>query len=136
MDNIPPICEREFKARFYTCYEPHSFLHFYHKCKKSKTYSSDVLKSLPKKRTELEQSGDKREEFWGIYAREEVSVRWILFYNFVCISPLIIFFLVWIVPQDHGTDMQNPSVPLSLMISMLSLFWSIFLSSFQYNKRH
>lgn len=136
MDNIPPIPEHEFMTRFYACHKPRPFIHLYHKCRMLGAHSSEILKSLPKKRTELEEAGDKREDFWGIYAREFISLRWIMFYNFVCVSPLLAFFVAWIVPGGHSTDLQNPSVPITMMFSMLSLFWSVFLGSLQSGKSH
>lgn len=136
MDNIPPVSQHEFTKRFYACHTPRSLLHLHHKCKSLKGHSSDVLKKLPKKRNKLEEAGDKREDFWGIYARETISARWIIFYNFVCISPLLAFFMAWIIPQGNGTDLQDPSIPLSIMASMLSLFWSVFLGSLQFGKSH
>jgi hypothetical protein len=48
--------------------------------------------------------------------------------------PLLIFFVAWVVPSGPGTDLQNPSVPFSIMATMLSLFWSLFLSSLQFGK--
>ncbi|KAL2851635.1 hypothetical protein BJX68DRAFT_235427 [Aspergillus pseudodeflectus] len=136
MENIPPISEHEFTKRFYACHNPRPLLHLHHKCKRLGAHSDDILKFLPKKRTELEEAGDKREDFWGIYAREIISLRWIIFYNFVCVLPLLAFFVAWIILQGHGTDLQNPSIPISIMVSMLSLFWSIFLSSLQFGKSH
>ncbi|KAI1409804.1 hypothetical protein F5Y13DRAFT_88541 [Hypoxylon sp. FL1857] len=134
MDNIPPVSEHEFQKRFYTCYKPHPLRHWYHKCKSLGTHSYDILELFPKKKTELEEGGDKREIFWGIYAREIISLRWVLIYNLVCISPMLVFFTVWILPLGQSTDLQNPSVPFSMMLGTLSLFWSIFLSSLQFGR--
>ncbi|CAI7654833.1 unnamed protein product [Penicillium crustosum] len=136
MDNIPPISEHEFMKRFYACHKPRPLLHLHHQCRKLKAHSSDILKFLPKKRTELEEAGNKREDFWGIYARESISLRWIILYNLVCVSPLLAFLLAWIVPRGLVTDLQNPSIPLSMMIAMLSLFWSVYLGSLQFGKPH
>ncbi|KAJ5324219.1 hypothetical protein N7476_002819 [Penicillium atrosanguineum] len=136
MDNIPPISEHEFKTRFYACHKPRPLLHLHHECRRLGAHSSDILKFLPKKKTELEEAGNKREDFWGIYAREDISLRWIILYNSVCVSPLLAFFFAWIVPQGLGTDLQNPSIPLSMMIAMLSLFWSVYLSSLQFGRSH
>lgn len=136
MDNIPPISEHEFTKRFYACHKPRPLLHLHHKCKRLGAHSSDILKSFPKKRSELEEAGDKREDFWGIYARETISVHWIILYNLFCVSPLLAFFVAWCIPQGHSTDLQNPSIPISMMVSMLSLFWSVFLGSLPYRNLH
>ena len=136
MDDIPPITQHEFNKRFYACHTPRPLLHWYHKCKKLGSHSHDVLKVLPKKKTELEEGGDKREYFWGIYARETISLRWVLFYNFVCVLPMVVFFFLWIFPLGPDVDLQTVSVPLGMMIPMLSLFWSLFLGSLYNGKSH
>jgi hypothetical protein len=60
MDNIPPISEHEFMKRFYAYHKPRPLLHLHHQCRKLGAHSSDILKLLPKKRTELEEAGNKR----------------------------------------------------------------------------
>lgn len=136
MGPIPPVSRHEFRKRFYACHQQQLLRHWHHKCKKLGSQSHDLLKLFPKKRTALEEGGDKREEFYGIYARENVSFIWVLFYNFICMLPMLAFFIMWINPQGHSTDLQNPSVPFSMMTAMLSLFWSVFLSSLQFGESH
>ncbi|KAH7224430.1 uncharacterized protein BKA55DRAFT_527310 [Fusarium redolens] len=136
MDSIPPVCQHEFEKRFYACDQPRPLLHWYHKCKRLGLQSHDLLDFFPKKKTEFEEGGDKRESFWGIYAREVISLRCVLFYNLVCVLPMMTFFMVWVLPVGHRTDLQNPSVPFSIVTAMLSLFWSLFLSSLQFGKPH
>ncbi|KAM7212749.1 hypothetical protein V8F06_011892 [Rhypophila decipiens] len=136
IDSIPPISKHEFQRRFYACRHTRRRLHFYHSCKPLGHQSRGLLERLPKKTAELEEGGDKREEFWGIYAREIISLRWVLFYNFVCMAPMLGYFVFCIVNLQNGTDLQNPSVPFSMMMAMLSLFWSIFLSSLQFGKSY
>ncbi|KAI0120322.1 hypothetical protein F4776DRAFT_633767 [Hypoxylon sp. NC0597] len=136
MDNIPPVSEHEFQKRFYACHKSRPLHHWYHKCKPLGSHSYDILDLFPKKKTEFEEGGDKREIFWGIYAREIISLRWVLTYNLVCVFPMLAFLLVWIIPAGQDTDLQNPSVPFSMMLGFLSLFWSIFLSSLQFGRPH
>ncbi|KAI6086287.1 hypothetical protein F4821DRAFT_238882 [Hypoxylon rubiginosum] len=136
MGSIPPISEHEFNKRFYDCHHiSYRFLHFYHKCKKS-SHTSKVLQHIPKKKTELKEEGDSKEYFWAIYAREAISLRWVVLYNFICAFPMLVFFVVWTVPSGYSTDLQNPSVPLTMVLTMMSLFWSIFLSSSGFGKSH
>lgn len=84
---------------------------------------------LPKKKTELEEGGDNREIFWGVYAREMPSFRMVVIYNVICILPLLVFFFLWLFPLGHGAELESAAVPLSIMLGMLSLFWSVFLGS-------
>ncbi|OTB18043.1 hypothetical protein K445DRAFT_20507 [Daldinia sp. EC12] len=137
MGNIPPVSEHEFRLRFYACHDPRpqqSLLHRYHKCKKFGCHTHNALHLFPKKKTRLEEAGDTREMFWGIYARERISFSWVLGYNLFCLLPMLAFFIAWILPRGRGADLQNPSIPLSIMMGMLSLFWSLFLSSLQFGK--
>ncbi|KAI0895002.1 hypothetical protein F4806DRAFT_105410 [Annulohypoxylon nitens] len=134
MDFIPPISEHEFTKRFYACYNPRSLSHWFHKCKTLGYHSYDVLDLLPKKKMKLEEAGNKREFFWGIYAREIISLRWVLAYNVVCVTPTIVYFFLSILPEGYATDLQNPSVPFTMMLGLLSLFWATFLSSLQFGR--
>ena len=134
MVDMPPVAEHEFTRRFYACHQSRPSLHWYHRCKKIGSRSHDLLKLLPKKITELEVGGDQREVFWGLYARERPGLRWILVYNLVCLLPMLVYFLVWISPLGRATDLQNPSVPISIMVALLSLFWSIFLGCLQFGE--
>ncbi|KAI1660367.1 hypothetical protein F4813DRAFT_349696 [Daldinia decipiens] len=134
MKPIPPISKHEFFKRFYACHNPRPISHWYHECKMLGCSSYKILKLFPKKKTELNEAAESNEDFWGIYAREHISFLWVLGYNLICILPMLAFFVAWILPEGYGTDLQNPSMPFSMMLGMLSLFWSIFLSSLQFGK--
>ncbi|OTA79949.1 hypothetical protein M434DRAFT_234662 [Hypoxylon sp. CO27-5] len=134
MDNIPPVSEHEFQKHFYTCHRPEPLGHWYHKCKALGANSYNILDFFPKKKTELEEGGDKREVFWGIYAREIISLQRVLVYNLIFLCPMLAFFAIWILSLGKNTQLQNPSVPFSMMLGMLSLFWSILLSSLQFGR--
>lgn len=116
MSLIPPISEHEFRSRFYACFKSGSIRHWYHKCKALN--NNDILGFFPKKKTILEEEGNKREDFWGIYAREMISFRLILFYNILCVSPMLVVFSILILPTGYTTDLQNPSVPLTMMSTL------------------
>ncbi|KAL3469347.1 hypothetical protein BJX99DRAFT_265289 [Aspergillus californicus] len=125
MDVIPSISEHEFYARFYTCYRPNAWsAHCFHTCKRASGYCCDALGLLPKKKTRLESNGDKREKFWGIYAQEVICFRWVLGYNLGCMLPLVVFFFLW--EFGFQGDLQNAGTPLTLVVSMLAVFWTIF----------
>jgi hypothetical protein len=84
--------------------------------------------------SQLDENSEERKSFWGIYAREIVCLRWVLFYNLVCMLPLLWFFFMWIFPWGHRSDLQDASVLITMMIGMLSVFWSTFLGSLQFGK--
>lgn len=131
--HIPPITPHEFKKRYDFC-APQPF-HFRHhrKCHcvrlKRQIHSREIISLLPRKLARLDELSDSRELFWGLYARQKIYFWRILVYNVVCISPLIWFFFMWLFRWGHDKDMQNASVPLMVMISLLSIFWATFITS-------
>jgi hypothetical protein len=143
INDMPPISEHEFHKRFYSSnpfklFHGHPF-HRYskYKCNKvnRKGHCREILELLPKKLSQLDESSDQREFFWGIYAREVVCLRWVLFYNIICMLPLMwFFFFMWIFQWGHTSDLQDASMPITMMIGLLSVFWSVFLGSLQFGK--
>jgi hypothetical protein len=132
MVESPPISRHEFHTRFYACYQPRPSLHWFHKCIKGCRSSQKTIDLLPKRRTFLEEGGDDREVFWGIYAREKPSILVVIVYNVVCLIPFLTFFFLWLFRWGHSGDLQNASVPIFISISMISVFWSVFLASLQF----
>ncbi|KAK8067758.1 hypothetical protein PG996_006870 [Apiospora saccharicola] len=135
MDMVPSISKHEFYRRFYTCSEATKRYHLHHTCKLLQGHSHDVLHRLPRRTQELEPGGDKRERFWGLYAREAVSLRRVLIYNLICILPVLAFFFTWLFGIGSATDLQNASVPIGVITALMSLFWSLFLGSLQFGGR-
>ncbi|KAF2874401.1 hypothetical protein BDV95DRAFT_604585 [Massariosphaeria phaeospora] len=137
MCEIPRVTPHEFYTRFYSCTSWYThFTHFFHRSKtckcnkqKRKCHNRELLEFLPKKLSMLDERSDQREMFWGLYVRQAVCFRWILFYNLVCMLPLIWFFLMWMFVWGHDGDLQNAFMPMSIMLALLSVFWSTFLGS-------
>ncbi|KAK2037002.1 hypothetical protein LZ31DRAFT_600847 [Colletotrichum somersetense] len=135
-EHIPPVTPHEFYRRFYACRRARPALHFYHQCRRlGDGHSRDVLDFFPKKRSELEEGSDDRRVFWGIiYAREAIALRWVVCYNSACALPLLVFFFFLWVSQEGPGKIQNASVPISMMLAMLSVFWSVFFSSLPFGR--
>ena len=140
---MPPISEHEFYNRFYST-EPFKYLHPHPfnrsgGCKHSKAqrrgHCREIIHLLPKKLSQLDENSDQREFFWGMYAQEVVCLRWLLFWNVICISPLLWFFFMWLFRWGHSGDLQDASVPVTMVMGMLSLLWSAFLGSLKFGKR-
>ncbi|KAL4899578.1 hypothetical protein BDW74DRAFT_108769 [Aspergillus multicolor] len=135
MDVVPPITAHEFYTRFYSCYRSNAWaVHLFHRCKKATGCSAGTLELLPKKRTPLEEHGDKRQPFWGIYAQEIVCFRWVVAYNVVCLLPMVIFLFLWMFPLGYKGDLQNAAVPFTMVAGMLTLFWSFFIGSIRFGR--
>ncbi|KAK8073978.1 hypothetical protein PG994_004877 [Apiospora phragmitis] len=136
MDLVPPISRHEFYRRFYICFEPTKRYHLHHTCKVLRGHSHDVLDRLPKRTQELELGGGKREQFWGLYGQEIVSLQRVLVYNAVCLLPVLAFVFAWLFGLGSATDLQSAGVPIGIMTALLSLFWSLFLGSLQFGRSH
>jgi hypothetical protein len=126
---VPPIAKEEFYHRFYTCYRPRPLLHWFHKCRKI-CKSREALNLLPKRTYFLEEGGDTREEFWGIYAQERPCFLTFSIYNCLCIVPSLAFLFLWLFSWGHAGDLQNASVPLSISATTLSILWAYMLTEF------
>jgi hypothetical protein len=138
MINMPPITAHEFYQRFYSApCKRKSLFHLGHICNKSdKGHCQEALWVLPKKLSKLDENNETRETFWGIYAREVICFRWIMFYNILCFLPSITFFIVSILKLGKSFDLQDPSVPFAMTAAMLSVFWSQLISSLDYGGQH
>lgn len=132
MNLIPPIGPHEFYDRFHACYNPRSAFHFLHKCTSFNKRTRDLLQLFPKSNYDLVEDSDRREPFWGIVARERPSIVRLLLYNLACASLCLTFFFMWLFSWGHGGDLQNASVPLSVMLAALSIFWSIFFANLEF----
>jgi hypothetical protein len=134
MKPVPPIDIHEFNRRFNACYRPRAHLHWLHKCKPSCT-SRQVLALFPQRDSKLEEGGDEREEFWGIYARERHSFFRVAIYNILCILPCVVFFFTWLFGWGHSGDLQNASIPIGITLTALNIFWGfLFLVSPAFQK--
>jgi hypothetical protein len=134
MELIPPIGRHQFYDRFHVCDKPRPMFHFYHKCRSFDKRTRDLLKLFPKCTSTLVEESDKQEAFWGIVAREQPSVFRLLLYNFTCALPCIVFFFMWLFSWGHSGDLQNASVPLSIMVGSLSVFWSIYFANLEFKQ--
>ncbi|KAF2679312.1 hypothetical protein K458DRAFT_314529 [Lentithecium fluviatile CBS 122367] len=129
---MPPITEHEFNKRFYSCAPKfHILCHKNCHCFKiqKQAHNREIINLLPKKLSQFDDQSDQRDLFWGLYARQQPLFWRVGVYNALCISPLVWFFFMWIFHWGHDGDMQNASVPLMIMMSLLSVFWATFMAS-------
>ena len=100
--------------------------------------SHDLLEFFPEEEeNRARRRGETKENNFGELTRVSKSISAgcysiILF----CVLPMLIFFMVWVFPLNHSTNLQDPSVPLSMMLAMLSLFWSVYLGSLHFGESH
>jgi hypothetical protein len=133
---VPPISEHEFYMRFYACRQPGSLDPLLPYKRPACAQTSDALSLLPKKKSALVEGGDSREIFWGICARELISVTWVMLYNFVCILPMLIFLIMWLLSFGPAASLQDALSPLVLMGTLLALFWGCLLYSLSFRQMY
>lgn len=127
-----PIPKHEFYDRFYACSTTKSLSHwmpFFHRCTWFNPQEKERLNLLPKRLFSLIFESDAPDEFWGLFAREEPNFSYILFYHLLFLVPAIWFFFMWLFGWRHSGDLQDASVPLTIALGGLSLFWALFSAS-------
>lgn len=131
LDSRPPagpIGEDEFYDYFYH-YSP-----AWRRCRPhilSSAPNNSALGSLPKRKLVLDMEDGQREVFWGIYAVERRSFRWLLAYGCLCNVPGVIFFFLWLFQWKHASDLQDGSVPVMLSASLTAIFVALLYESRQ-----
>jgi hypothetical protein len=139
----PPISTEEFYERFYSCDGPGPLSSLLpKKSRKCGTVKDpehginsavpgclDRLVYLPQKLTKFSKSDETFEGFWNLLATERISLLRVFIWNFVCISPGIVFFLLYLFKYSHVVDLQSAAVPVTTVLSALTLFWTLFLAS-------
>lgn len=122
----PPITRHEFKRRFYGCFKCGSW----HKCKSAKCQrrcrpKGTALERIPKRDRRLMEDGSDREIYWGILAVETHSFIRVLMYHVLFLLGPLMFWGLWLSVMKHSADLQNASLPLTVFVGFLSVFWAV-----------
>jgi hypothetical protein len=82
-----------------------------------------AIKRIPKKKSPFDTSStdDKNAYAWGLEARHEISAAYVAFYHLLILALPFSFWGWW--QARHPGDLQNASVPVTIVLTMLSLFW-------------
>ena len=116
----PPISPHEFEVAFAACGDGCTLARF-HDCSRVPA-SHFALTRIPKRRLEVEIKHDSREHVWGIQSQHAISFLYVLFYHCVILGGAMAFWTWWLV--RHPGDLQSAAVPVSVSLTLLSLFWS------------
>jgi hypothetical protein len=126
---IPPIQAHEFRRRFYFCrrggkvHKHHlGFVSCRRKCGRYPGPAS-ALDRIPKRNRWLNISRQEREFFWGLLAIEHVSIFRVVLYHILILLGPFLFWWLWLFQLGHHGDLQNASVPFSVICVLLSMFW-------------
>lgn len=114
----PPISPHEFDALFYTCRFPCTWP-IPHDCILPPT-GVRHLERIPKRRRCFE--SDQTSPVWGLEAVFAVSSAYVFVYHCIMVAGPFAFFAWWL--RVHPDDLQNASVPVTVVLGALSLFWS------------
>ena len=94
----------------------------FHNCS-TKTDETDHLKCLPQKKSEFDiaTKAGNDDRAWGLDAVLEITTVYMAFYHVVILALPFGFWGWW--QSTHPDDLQNASVPVTVALTMLSLFW-------------
>ncbi|KAF4415576.1 small s [Fusarium acutatum] len=118
--SIPPVHPHIFEAAFNSCTggkcrNPSPF----HDCYEfvERTY----IKRIPKKKTPLS-PGTIDIPIWGLEARHCISCFHVIIYHLLILIPPFVLWGWWM--SRHPDDIQSASVPMTIVLAMISMFWS------------
>ncbi|EHK15609.1 uncharacterized protein TRIVIDRAFT_228635 [Trichoderma virens Gv29-8] len=114
----PPISPHHFQTLFYACCSPCTWP-FPHDCIPVLTNTYNLAR-IPKRTREFE--SDPNSPIWGFETVFAVSFGYVLAYHCLMVAGPFIFWGLWL--KFHPDDLQNASVPITVVIGALSLFWS------------
>jgi hypothetical protein len=114
----PPISPHLFQALFYTCCSPCNWV-IPHDCI-GPLGGNKNLQRIPKRNRCFQ--GDPNSPIWGLEAVFAVSFAYVCVYHCCIVVLPFIFFGLWL--GAHPDDLQDASVPVTIALGALSLFWS------------
>lgn len=82
-----------------------------------------AINRIPKKTSPFDTSStdDKNAYAWGLEARHDISAAYVAFYHLLILTFPFGFWIWW--QATHPGDLQNASIPVTVVLTMLSLFW-------------
>jgi hypothetical protein len=82
----------------------------------------EALDCIPKRRAAWELKLSTKEYAWGLQAQFSISLARTVIYHFLIFAGGFVFWAWWQV--HHPGDLQNATVPLGVLVVLISLFWS------------
>lgn len=129
----PPVSQHEFSMHLRSCgdschwnllknYVP-TFGNLLHDCL-PRLEGRRAITRIPKKQTEFDtKCKDEQKAYaWGLEAKHEISAAYVAFYHLLILVLPFCFWAWW--QAKHPGDLQNASVPVTVVLTMLSMFWS------------
>lgn len=121
---ILPVSRHVFKSFLESCSDPCRLSWFFpHDCDTFKGGDSN-LKRIPKRNRSF--INDETTEIWGLSTIYHLSCVHIITYHLIMVGGPMAFFAWWVI--TFPGDLQNASVPVTIALGFLSLFWGILVS--------
>lgn len=117
----PPISRHEFSMYLNACDPPCRWSSF-HGCM-PQLDTSTAIACIPKRRTMYNTTASNTDIYsWGLEAKHVISAAYVGVYHLIIFLIPFSFWGWWI--RKHPDDLQGASVPVTVVIGLLSLFWS------------
>ncbi|RBR10262.1 hypothetical protein FVER53590_07864 [Fusarium verticillioides] len=118
--SIPPVHPHIFEAAFNSCTGGKCRnLSPFHNCYEFE--ETTYIKRIPKKKTPLS-PGSIDIPIWGLEARHCISCFHVIVYHLLILIPPFVLWGWWMI--RHPDDIQSASVPMTVVLAMISMFWS------------
>ncbi|SPJ88704.1 related to small s protein [Fusarium torulosum] len=118
--SIPLVHPHVFEAAFNSCAEGKCRYPFpFHDCYEFE--ETAYIQRIPKKKTPLS-SGVNDIPIWGLEARHCISCIHVILYHLLILIPPFALWGWWL--SLHPDDIQSASVPMTVVLAMISMFWS------------
>lgn len=139
-----PITRHVFRHYFYGCYDSGTLSHRFHtsiplvpNCR-VRNPPSELLDFFPKRDRSVAEAAqsDKVEVCYGLLARECRSFFRVVMYLFVTMAPAFWFVFAWLFEWGNSGDLQDATVPITLMVSAVSLLWAVVYSGTDMRKEY
>ncbi|KAH7075153.1 hypothetical protein FB567DRAFT_632698 [Paraphoma chrysanthemicola] len=116
-----PLISQHHASIFLNCDSPCRW-RLFHECVPD-LISRKTIDRVPIKRTRFDVGNinSPESEAWGLKAKHEVSAAHVALYHLLILALPFAFWGWW--QATHPADLQNASVPVTVVLGMLSLFW-------------
>lgn len=131
-----PITKHMFRHYFYGCYDSDTLTHRFHSsiplvpaCR-IRNPASELLDFLPKRDRPVAATtqSDKVEFCYGLVARECRSFFRVVIYLCLIMAPAFWFVFAWLFEWGNSGDLQDATVPITLMLTAVSVLWAVLCS--------
>ncbi|KAH7303469.1 hypothetical protein B0I35DRAFT_179231 [Stachybotrys elegans] len=115
----PPLTKHAFQAMYSACKLPCDRISLFHDCI-TPASGNKMIARIPKRTKCFEH--DQTQDIWGFEAVFAVSLAYVIAYHLALVAGPFVFWGWWL--GQNPRDWQTASVPVTVALGGLSLFWS------------